>query len=250
MAWAKTTNWEEVLPLALTMRKDGKTFAELAKHFNCNQSNIANRLRKLINESEKPIKGKPTKLNGLKTSDPQDETNPSDSLPVSALGKSASELEKARFNARKLLSNAVSGIGDPSAQQIAAARLLLAGELEPAEDVNPYAGILEEELAERAIVCACSVLGVDVVQMVLDRLRHEGQADALGRPGEIPAEALATIQADPALVAQAEQAGETHAPLTLDDGTAEGLEGMATEQAAPAGEATPAPEQAVEIGEL
>lgn len=82
-------------------------------------------------------------------------------------------LELARTQARKLISDAVSGRADPSAQQIAAARMLLKDELEPKQDGNAFSGIPTEELAERALVLAVSVLGlVRVAALIRERAKE------------------------------------------------------------------------------
>jgi hypothetical protein len=127
---------------------------------------------------------------------------------------SPSPLESARTHARKLLSDAVSGLADPSAQQIAAARLLLKDELEPAgEGASPYAGIPDDELGLRALTLAVSVLGLVRVTAIL---REEGKRQTL-------------------------DLGLDWAPAAGDaSGQAETLEGGAAQDVAPDGQAVPA----------
>ena len=79
-----------------------------------------------------------------------------------------------------------------TAQQTALIRLLLKDELEPETERNLYAGRHTEELAERALVLAVSVLGLVRVAAQLRELGRAGMLD-LGLDWEPPKDEIPTV---------------------------------------------------------
>lgn len=87
------------------------------------------------------------------------------------------ELEKARAEARKALGDIAAGRVSGDASRMAALRLLLKDELEPETERNLYAGRSSEELAERSLVLAVSVLGVRKVSALMRSLAQSETLD-------------------------------------------------------------------------
>lgn len=105
-------------------------------------------------------------------------------------------LDKA--SARKTLNEIALGHREGDASQMAALKLVLKDELEPETESNPYAGTPEEELGERALVLACSVLGY---RSVVARLRELGKAEMLDLLGDEDAEPTEALELDRPVVA-------------------------------------------------
>ena len=82
-------------------------------------------------------------------------------------------------SARVALKGIVTGRKIAKPGQMAAIKMLLQNELEPEKAPNPYTGQSEDELAERMIVTACSVLGIKRLTEVLMQLAKLGEADVL-----------------------------------------------------------------------
>lgn len=93
--------------------------------------------------------------------------------------RSSASLASDRKAARKALQDIVTGRKEAKPGQMAAIKLLLQDEIEPERDPNPWAGLPEDELAERVVVTAASVLGVKRLTDVLVRLAQRGEADVL-----------------------------------------------------------------------
>lgn len=142
--------------------------------------------------------------------------SPSLSVPLSALEKTR---EAARLQLHKIAVGEVEG----DASQMAALRLLLKDELEPETERNLYAGRSVEELAERSLVLAVSVLGLVKVAAQLRELAKAGTLD-LGLDWEPPK--VAQIEA------VAERVTETVTPALDDSAAGETAEKAVTPSAA------------------
>jgi hypothetical protein len=70
--------------------------------------------------------------------------------------------------------------------QVQALKLVAGTDDEGAQSV--YAGIPLQELAERALALACSVLGVRTVAGILSQMTREGMAEVTGKPEELQGE--------------------------------------------------------------
>lgn len=157
-------DWIALKPQVEALRAKGLDWVAVSKAVGVPVMSVYGKFR------TKPLKGAPEA--------PQ--ANPTSPLDSNLTDKEASNppqgLDLARTKARELISDAVSGRADPSAQQIAAARMLLKDELEPKQEGNAFSGIPTEELAERALVLAVSVLGL---VKVAAQLREMGKAGTL-----------------------------------------------------------------------
>ena len=100
-----------------------------------------------------------------------------DAVPARSRGKQG--IQEDRNAARRALREIVTGRQLAKAGQMQGIKMLLADELEPEKDANPYSGIPEDELAERMVVTACSILGIRKLTDVLKRLALAGEADVL-----------------------------------------------------------------------
>lgn len=123
--------------------------------------------------------------------------------------------------ARRMMNQAIRGEIELDAQQGQMIKTALKDELEPEAESNPYAGTAEEELAERSLVLACSVLGyASVVARLRMMARAEpGLLDLLGDEEAAPPETL-----------------ELDTPLVMgagDDGAAESRMGSSSAQPIP-----------------
>ncbi len=160
--------WPEIIPKAVKLRSEGHSVKEIARRLGINYLSLR---AKLILVPAPPVQAVPI-------------TPPSAPLPPADPVTAGASLDASRIAARMLLHNALTGASEVSAQQIAAARLVLKDELEP-ERVNPYSGIPEAELAERCIVMACSIMGVERVSEILRQLAHEGMADVMSMTPDV-----------------------------------------------------------------
>ena len=94
--------------------------------------------------------------------------------------KGRASIEADRRAARRALRDVVTGRREAQPGQMAGIKMLLAGELEPERDPNPYAGLGDAELIERLITVAASVVGVKALSQMLINLAGRGEADVLG----------------------------------------------------------------------
>lgn len=162
--FAPKYDWTVLKPQVQALRDEGLSWAQVAKRVSVPVESVYAACR------PKKLKLPKADTQSLSQTLP---TSPVDS--VGQLGEASNPpvgLDLARTKARELISDAVSGRADPSAQQIAAARMLLKDELEPKQEGNAFSGIPTEELAERALVLAVSVLGlVRVAALIRERAK-------------------------------------------------------------------------------
>ena len=114
-------------------------------------------------------------------------SSPDDEAPATPETVAAGEKSKGRASieadrraARRALRDVVTGRREAQPGQMAGIKMLLAGELEPERDPNPYAGLGDAELIERLITVAASVVGVKALSQMLINLAGRGEADVLG----------------------------------------------------------------------
>lgn len=175
-------NWPEVMKEAVKLRAEGLNVSAIAKRLNVARTALGTKLSR-IDKLSTP--GQPAQAQAS-----EGQRN----LASPSFSPSAT-LDDSRTAARRLLHDALTGAVDPTAQQVAAARLVLRDELEPSEERNPYAAFPEDELAERVLTLAASVLGVARCTEILSDLAKAGTADVLqgGEPDLTIATPKATL---------------------------------------------------------
>lgn len=183
------TDWQALLPTLKADRDAGMGVVDIARKHGLPKGSVSRWLAKGKPESVKPETGdSPETLDGSRPTVFQDEAG-------KKRGKQAlpepSSLSIDKATARLKMNEAIAGRIKLDAVQAGLIKTALKDELEPEVERNPYAGTPEDELAERALVLACSVLGVKSIAARLAlMLKHEpGMLDLLGDEDAIPQEA-------------------------------------------------------------
>lgn len=182
------TDWKTLTPILQEKHKAGATVKELATEYALNKGSVSRALRAKVASGatrQTVAELQDTTLDGsVKPRKPrkEDEDEGEQALSSQVIDKAT---------ARRRMNDAIAGRIklDPTAAGLI--KTALKDELEPEVERNPYAGTPEDELAERALVLACSVLGVKSIAARLAlMLKHEpGMLDLLGDEDAIPQEA-------------------------------------------------------------